>query len=642
MTRRERKHFERKSRRFESSNNEDRRQAVINFFGADPDMVDVSTVSGFSGPVTEVTFNGNVYWVMTDSESEREATAHFLDAFTDGSMIEHDPDLRRMAERTDLWNSDAVLDAWLAENDRDDAPDDDDEIYEWVEDNYSISELWDMEVIDREAFCKELWEVYGYGHELDIEGHKESEEVGGVYYNIFLIEGEWKYESKRPAAKTRKRRFESRSEYTMTEKLDMRLQTYCSSVLGISLAALMSSSVTSSIAGGFISYMERILDICDLGDTCESARRYLSVSNIRGFVSGDSSEGESLFRATVDNLNRHFARLSGGVLHVGGGRNSQLGFYPTHVFLSVNLNNDNGTTVWSDSITIPLSLCFEERGPLKLRSEDQLESLIRDTLQEEIDRMSDEWDDARYEISRDMRSEFERRKCKSSRIRRKRNERVESHASKKFLKNEGAGAGMLINVGDLGGSQKVKAFKVNPDGTYTLDVDDVILNDVVIHTSEWSSKDAWDGIKCRLSFTLRYLDADEYERQLQNRLEKLKTQTKRYGVDTYTVDISFGTLACGGGWTHMSLEDGFEASAYSSDKIYDWRNMGSLGEVTVSWDGDRSGVDSFEIVSVYVDAGKDLERLYQVGEDEWLEDGADAYESRKVPLRHVPQRGRRF
>lgn len=436
-----------------------------------------------------------------------------------------------------------------------------------------------------------------------------------------------------------RRRFESRSEYTMTEKLDMRFQTYCSSVLGISLSALMSSSVTSSIAGGFLSYMERILDICDLGDTCESARRYLSVSNIRGFVSGDSSEGESLFRATVGNLNRHFARLSGGVLNVGGGRNSQLGFYPTHVFLSVNLNNDNGTTVWSDSITIPLSLCFEERGPLKLRSEDQLESLIRDTLQEEIDRMSDAWDDARYEISRDMRSEFERRKCRN---RGRLNERVKSHASKKFLKNEGAGAGMLINVGDLGGYQKVKAFKANPDGTYTLDVDDVILNDVIIHTSEWSSKDAWDGIKCRLSFTLRYLDAEEYERQLQNRLEKLKTQPKRYGVNTYTVDISFGTLACGGGWTHMSLADGFEASAYASDQIYDWRNMGSLGEVTVSWDGDSSGVDSFEIVSVYVDAGKDLEHLYQVGEDEWLEDGADSYESRKVRLRHVPQRGRRF
>lgn len=74
MLRRERKHFERKSRRFEYSNNEDRRQAVINFFGADPDMVDVSTVDGFSGPVTEVTFNGNVYWVLTDSEAEREAT----------------------------------------------------------------------------------------------------------------------------------------------------------------------------------------------------------------------------------------------------------------------------------------------------------------------------------------------------------------------------------------------------------------------------------------------------------------------------------------------------------------------------------------------------------------------------------------
>ena len=37
-----------------------------------------------------------------------------------------------------------------------------------------------------------------------------------------------------------RRRFEARSEYTMSEKLDMRLQTYCSSVLGISLSALMS------------------------------------------------------------------------------------------------------------------------------------------------------------------------------------------------------------------------------------------------------------------------------------------------------------------------------------------------------------------------------------------------------------------
>lgn len=92
----------------------------------------------------------------------------------------------------------------------------------------------------------------------------------------------------------------------------------------------------------------------------------------------------------------------------------------------------------------------------------------------------------------------------------------------------------------------------------------------------------------------------------------------------------------------MSLADGFEASAYASDKIYDWRNMGSLGEVAVSWDGDSSGVDSFEIVSVYVDAGKDLERLYQDGEDEWLEDVADSYESRAVRQRRIPLRGRRF
>ena len=222
-----------------------------------------------------------------------------------------------------------------------------------------------------------------------------------------------------------RRRFESRSEYTMTEKLDMRFQTYCSSVLGLSLNAIMSSSVITSITRGFLSYMERILDICDLGDTCESARRYMSVANIRGFISGDSSEGESLFRDTVGILTRHFARLSGGAFQVRGGRNSKLGMYPTNISLSVNLNNDEGTTVWADSISIPLDLCFEERGPLKLRSEAQLETLIRDTIQEEITRVSDEWDDARYEISRDLRSEFERRKCRSSRIRRKRNEGAE-------------------------------------------------------------------------------------------------------------------------------------------------------------------------------------------------------------------------
>ena len=65
---------------------------------------------------------------------------------------------------------------------------------------------------------------------------------------------------------------------------------------------------------------------------------------------------------------------------------------------------------------------------------------------------------------------------------------------------------------------------------------------------------------------------------------------------------------------------------------------------TYAWDFlfEMRGVDSFEIVSVYVDAGKDLERLYQVGEDEWLEDAEDAYESMEVRQRRIPQRGRRF
>jgi hypothetical protein len=64
-----------------------------------------------------------------------------------------------------------------------------------------------------------------------------------------------------------------------------------------------------------------------------------------------------------------------------------------------------------------------------------MESLIRDTIQEEINRVSDEWDEARYEISRDLRSELESRKCRKCHNRGRRNESVEPQDWEQYFGN---------------------------------------------------------------------------------------------------------------------------------------------------------------------------------------------------------------
>ena len=169
--------------RNEATSNDDRKQAVIKFFNADPNLVDVKTASGYDGPVTEVTFNGNVFWVLTDEEAQREATADFLQSGLSGSDIANDPVLSRMAERSDILDYDKLREIFEEELDEED-------LYDKAQ-MLGVDELWDNDIIDREAFCNALWEDWGYGHDLDIDNRNESEEVNGVYYNIILREGEW-------------------------------------------------------------------------------------------------------------------------------------------------------------------------------------------------------------------------------------------------------------------------------------------------------------------------------------------------------------------------------------------------------------------------------------------------------------------
>ena len=178
--------------RNEASINDDRKQAVIKFFNADPNLVDVKTSSGYDGPVTEVTFNGNVYWVLTDEEAQREATADFLQSGLRGSDIANDPVLSRMAERSDILDYDKLREIFEDDFDEEDEKEelDEEDLYDKAQ-MIGVEELWDNDIIDREAFCEALWENWGYGHDLDLDNRNESEEVNGVYYNIILREGEW-------------------------------------------------------------------------------------------------------------------------------------------------------------------------------------------------------------------------------------------------------------------------------------------------------------------------------------------------------------------------------------------------------------------------------------------------------------------
>lgn len=213
-----------------------------------------------------------------------------------------------------------------------------------------------------------------------------------------------------------------------------------------------------------------------------------------------------------------------------------------------------------------------------------------------------------------------------------------SRFEKKHRKFEGAGAGMLIQVENVDCSNsRLTEIKDNRDGTFSISLKNVILEGVSLNTYYWGTSYQLSKVKCDVVVEME-ADYDTDVEKLRNRLAKMKSQPKAYGINTYSAELSFGTLSCGGGWSHTSLADGFDAEAYA-DELHEWRNMGNNGTVTLWWDAPKgqSVEDDMIITSIFVDAGSVLEDFYQDGEDEWLdesseddeddEDEDDAYES---------------
>lgn len=213
--------------------------------------------------------------------------------------------------------------------------------------------------------------------------------------------------------------------------------------------------------------------------------------------------------------------------------------------------------------------------------------------------------------------------------------RNRSRFENKHRKFEGAGAGMLIQVENVDCSNsRLTEIKDYKDGTFSISLKNVILEGVSLNTYYWGTSYSLSKVKCDVVVDVE-ANYDTDVEKLRNRLAKMKSQPKSYGIDKYSAELSFGTLSCGGGWSHMSLENGFDAEAYA-DELHEWRNMGDRGTATLWWDAPngQSIEDDMIITSIFVDAGSVLEDFYQDGEDEWLDEGKndedyedDAYES---------------
>ena len=186
------------------SNNNNKKNAVAKFFGISPNSVKVSTVSGYDGPVTEAVVDGNTFWVLTEDEADREATSSFTNSFS-GDMVENDDSLRMNAKLYSVMDYDVVRDTYEhlydPEEDSKAREDmDEDDLDDWADETFSVEELWDNDMINKSAFCNNLWNMYGYGQELDMEQRTEDINWNGETLYIILREGEWmdpKNESRR-------------------------------------------------------------------------------------------------------------------------------------------------------------------------------------------------------------------------------------------------------------------------------------------------------------------------------------------------------------------------------------------------------------------------------------------------------------
>ena len=189
-----------KKRRFESLNNDDKRKAVAKFFGINPSEIEIDSVTGYDGPVTQAIIGENEFWILSEDEAYREATESFLNTGFRGADIERDSYLN-MAARNCPFDLDAVAEYYCDYmNDVDDEGDersydeireDEHALEQWAEDTFSIEDLWDNDLIDKEQFCSNIWDMDGIGMELDMEQRTESTVFNGETLYIVLRDGEW-------------------------------------------------------------------------------------------------------------------------------------------------------------------------------------------------------------------------------------------------------------------------------------------------------------------------------------------------------------------------------------------------------------------------------------------------------------------
>lgn len=193
LVRKENKIIRKSTRRMtkESANRSDITNIFSKHFNLSPEDIDVY----ISRDVWTVLTDKGEYWVLTEDEARREATNHFLDTF-DGSMIENDSVLNNVASGGWCLDNDRIMDMAenLVEGDPDSNKDpydmDEEELHDWAYDTFSVQELWDNGMIDKQAFCDALWEDWGYGHELDKDGVTDDEAVNGETYYFILVGGE--------------------------------------------------------------------------------------------------------------------------------------------------------------------------------------------------------------------------------------------------------------------------------------------------------------------------------------------------------------------------------------------------------------------------------------------------------------------
>lgn len=188
-------------------------------------------------------------------------------------------------------------------------------------------------------------------------------------------------------------------DYSLPEMLDMRLLTYCDEVLGIHLMGLKSQSVLESIASAFLSYMGKLIELdgINLGETYYDFRRCISQGRPLNNMSVDS-DTQSAFDKIVKTLKRHFDRLQGGLFDVKEARGGATGHFPMGIRIDINLVNDSGIEIWSNALYIPLYLCFDPTGKLRLLSLDKVKARISDWIVDEVQNLSDDWDRMRLSI----------------------------------------------------------------------------------------------------------------------------------------------------------------------------------------------------------------------------------------------------